>query len=257
MCTCMCMCMCMCMCICICIYVGAGVCVCVCVCVCVSVRVWCVSVCVCVCVSVCGVCVCVSVSVCTASLIYNIPITMVTPPMRFSAKAVNFGIIYGQGAFGLSKQLHVSMKEASQFIQTYFERYPKIREYLEFCKEKARNLGYSTTMTGRKRPIPEILNKNPSIRSAAERLAVNTPLQGTAADLIKKAMIAIESQILKLQGFMVLQIHDELIFEVPDEEIPLFKEIVKKEVESVLIASLDDEAFFSAAVDPGVEDAIF
>lgn len=171
----------------------------------------------------------------TASRIFNLPITMITPEMRSQAKTVNFGILYGQGPFGLSRQLHISMKEASEFIKTYFERYPKILEYLESCKESARKTGFSTTLTGRQRPIPEITNRNPSIRAAAERLAVNTPLQGTAADLIKMAMINIDREISKqkLQGKMILQIHDELIFEVPDEEISAFKELIKNKMEQV------------------------
>ena len=171
----------------------------------------------------------------TASRIFNLPITMITPEMRSAAKTVNFGILYGQGPFGLSQQLHISMKEAAEFIKTYFERYPRILEYLESCKASARKLGFSTTLTGRQRPIPELDNKNPSIRSGAERLAVNTPLQGTAADLIKIAMIEIEKEIQrkKLQGRMILQIHDELIFEIPDDEIGIFKELVKDKMEHV------------------------
>lgn len=171
----------------------------------------------------------------TASRIFNLPITMITPEMRSQAKTVNFGIIYGQGPFGLSRQLKISMKEASHFIKTYFERYPKILEFLESCKDNARRLGYSSTLTGRKRPIPEIHNKNPSIRAGAERLAVNTPLQGTAADLIKKAMIEISEEIekRKLEGRMILQIHDELIFEVPDPEIRTFQQLVKDKMEHV------------------------
>lgn len=171
----------------------------------------------------------------TASRIFNLPITMITPAMRSLAKTVNFGIIYGQGPFGLSQQLGISMREASDFIKTYFERYPKILHFLEECKQKAREMGFSTTLTGRQRPIPELNNKNPSMRGAAERLAVNTPLQGTAADLIKLAMIAIDKEIQekKLSGKMILQIHDELIFEVPDSEIPVFKELIKKKMERV------------------------
>lgn len=171
----------------------------------------------------------------TASLVFNIPIEMVTPEMRSRAKAVNFGIIYGQGPFGLAQQLHISQKEASEFIKTYFERYPKILDFLESCKSMARKTGVSTTFTGRQRPIPEILNKNPMIRAAAERLAVNTPLQGTAADMIKLAMIDIDKAILdkNLEGKMILQIHDELIFEVPDHEIPLFKALIQEKMEKV------------------------
>ena len=176
----------------------------------------------------------------TASRIFNIPEEMVTPDMRNQAKTVNFGIIYGQGPFGLSRQLGISMREASDFIQTYFERYPKVLEYLEECKEKVRKKGYSETLTGRRRPIPEIHSKNPMLRAAAERLAVNTPLQGTAADLIKMAMIEIDREIQhkKLQGKMILQIHDELIFEVPDTEIKAFQALVKDKMENVLKLSV-------------------
>jgi DNA polymerase I len=172
----------------------------------------------------------------TASLVYDLPPAMVTSEMRNGAKVVNFGIIYGQGPFGLSRQLGISMKEASEFIKKYFERYPKVHDYLEECKRVARKTGVATTLTGRRRPIPEIDNKNPSIRAAADRLAVNTPLQGTAADLIKMAMIEIDRTIetQKLEGKMILQIHDELIFEVPEHEVAIFEKLVKEKMETVL-----------------------
>ncbi len=171
----------------------------------------------------------------TASLVFDMPQGLVTPDMRAQAKTVNFGILYGQGPHGLAKQLHISYAEASEFIKTYFERYPKVSEYLEECKENARKTGFASTLTGRQRPIAEIHNKNPMIRAGAERLAINTPLQGTAADLIKIAMIHIDEEIRKknLSGFMILQIHDELIFEVPDEEIPVFEQLVKTKMEHV------------------------
>ncbi|NGX39112.1 MAG: DNA polymerase I [Chlamydiae bacterium] len=172
----------------------------------------------------------------TASLVYNVPIKKVTPQMRFSAKAVNFGILYGQQAFGLSRELGISSSEAKAFINTYFNRYKKVGEYLEFCKESARKQGYSITLLGRKRPIPEMKNKNAFIRAAAERLAVNTPLQGTSADLIKIAMIQIHRALQKekQEAFMVLQIHDELIFEAPDRELPSLKKDVKHFMEGAL-----------------------
>lgn len=172
----------------------------------------------------------------TASLIFNVPIDRVTADMRSQAKTVNFGILYGQGPFGLAQQLHISRHEASEFIKNYFERYPKVLDYLETCKVQAKKTGVSKTLTGRERPIPEMSNKNPIIRAAAERLAINTPLQGTAADLIKIAMIEIENTIEKqnLKGSMILQIHDELIFEVPDEEISIFKKLVKEKMEKVI-----------------------
>lgn len=178
----------------------------------------------------------VDVHVHTASLVFGVPEKQVTPAMRSQAKTVNFGIVYGQSAFGLSKQLGISMHEASDFIKTYFERYPGVLNYIERCKVLVRKTGSSTTLMGRLRPIPEIHNKNPTIRAAAERLAINTPLQGTAADLIKMAMIEIDRVIREqnLQGKMILQIHDELIFEVPDSEIKNFEKIVKDNMEHVL-----------------------
>jgi DNA polymerase-1 len=179
----------------------------------------------------------------TASLIFSIPQKEVIPSMRNLAKTVNFGILYGQGAFGLARQLGISSSEAATFIKTYFERYPRVSEYLEHCKELARKTGVAKTLSGRQRPIPEIHSKNPSIRAAAERLAVNTPLQGTAADLIKMAMIAIDRSIdeQKLAGKMLLQIHDELIFEIPEMEVKVFERIVKEKMEHVLTLNVPIE----------------
>lgn len=170
----------------------------------------------------------------TASLVYGVPLAQVDSKMRHAAKAVNFGILYGQQAFGLSKELGISTEEAKAFINTYFDRYKRVGDYLEGCKESARRLGYSTTLCGRKRPIPEMDNKNSFIRQAAERLAINTPLQGTAADLIKMAMIQIQKELKRYQGYMVLQIHDELIFELPDSEISSLTPLVKKTMETVM-----------------------
>lgn len=155
----------------------------------------------------------------TASLVYDVPLKEVTKQMRYSAKAVNFGILYGQSAFGLSKEIGISKTEAKAFIDTYFERYSKVRDYLESCKETVRQNGYSLTLLGRKRPIPEIDSKNVFIRQAAERLAINTPLQGSAADLIKLAMIAIDKELEGNPCKMLLQIHDELLFEAPDDHL--------------------------------------
>lgn len=171
----------------------------------------------------------------TASLVFNVPLSEVTSQMRHGAKAVNFGIIYGQQAFGLSKELDISVKEAAQFIETYFQRYKKVKEYLEFCKENVRRTGKAVTLTGRQRPIPEIHSNNPMIRQAAERLAINTPLQGTAADLIKIAMIQIDQLLKKekAEGYMILQIHDELIFEMPDKQVLPMAHEIKKIMENV------------------------
>lgn len=172
----------------------------------------------------------------TAALIFNIPIEKVTKEQRYSAKAVNFGIIYGQQAFGLSQELKIDLKEAAAFIEMYFQRYPHVKGFLEMCKAIARESGKATTFTGRERLIPEIHSKNAQLRMLAERLAVNTPIQGAAADLIKLAMLAINQKLLKAkpQGYMILQIHDELIFEVPDEEIEFFNPLVKETMQNVL-----------------------
>ncbi len=172
----------------------------------------------------------------TASLVFNIPLHQVSDDMRHVAKAVNYGILYGQSAFGLSQQLTISPKEASSFIDTYFQRYGRVKDFLEFCKESVRKLGYALTITGRKRPIPDIHNKNAMIRAAAERLAVNTPLQGAAADLIKLAMIELDQRLeeQKELGSLLLQIHDELILEGPDTSMTALAELTKSCMQSVM-----------------------
>ncbi|NGX41978.1 MAG: DNA polymerase I [Chlamydiae bacterium] len=171
----------------------------------------------------------------TAATILNIPISKVTKEQRQHAKAVNFGMIYGQQAFGLAREVGISIEEARAFIDEYFNRYKRVKDFLESYKENARKTGKAVTLVGRERAIPEINNKNVQIRTQAERLAINTPLQGTAADLIKIAMLAIDKKLQKEQnlGYMVLQIHDELIFELPDFELPFFDSLVRKEMEGV------------------------
>jgi DNA polymerase-1 len=171
----------------------------------------------------------------TASLVFDVPLNHVTDEMRQRAKAVNFGVLYGQQAFGLSQGMNMAYKEAAQFIDTYFQRYKKVKDFLEFCKESARKSGRVVTMTGRHRPIPEILSKNGALRAASERLAVNTPLQGTAADLIKMAMIDIDAALLNNNlGHMLLQIHDELLFESPDTHVHALAKDVKHRMEHVM-----------------------
>ncbi len=171
----------------------------------------------------------------TASLVFDVPLKQVTEEMRQRAKAVNFGVLYGQQAFGLSQGMGMAYKDAVRFIDTYFQRYKRVKEFLEFCKESARKSGRVVTMTGRQRPIPEILSKNGAIRAASERLAINTPLQGTAADLIKIAMIEIDAALLKNHlGYMLLQIHDELLFESPDDHVHALSKDVKHRMENVM-----------------------
>lgn len=172
----------------------------------------------------------------TASTIFNTPLSQVSKEQRHHAKAVNFGIVYGQQAYGLSQELQIPVKDAAEFIEMYFKKYKRVKEYMESCKERARISGKTVTITGRERLIPEINSKNIMLRNAAERLAINTPLQGTAADLIKMAMLEIDN-ILKKQNlfsYMILQIHDELIFEVPDFEILSLEPLVKNAMENVL-----------------------
>lgn len=171
----------------------------------------------------------------TAAYIFNIPLDKVTKEQRYGAKAVNFGVIYGQQAFGLSQELGIGVKEASAFIEAYFKRYNRVRDFVEYCKEKTRQTGRATTLLGRERLIPEISSKNGMLRAAAERLAVNTPLQGTAADLIKMAMLQIDQKLqkLKCEAAMILQVHDELVFEVPDKEINIIEPIVRETMQGV------------------------
>lgn len=172
----------------------------------------------------------------TASLIFGIPLEAVTQEQRYQAKAVNFGIIYGQQAFGLSQGLGIDTKEASLFIKMYFQRYQKVKEFIEQSKESARKSGRAVTAFGRERLLPEITSSNGMIRATAERFAINTPIQGTQADLIKKAMLKIDERIIheKMKGFMILQIHDELIFEVPQEELDAMSKLVQETMEGVM-----------------------
>lgn len=172
----------------------------------------------------------------TASLVFDVPIKEVTPQMRAQAKTVNFGILYGQTPFGLSQELGIPFQEAAAFIDTYFKRYKHVKDFLEFCKESVRKTGKAVTLTGRHRPIPEIDSKNPILRAQAERLAINTPLQGTQADLIKLAMIHIDRDLTMHPewGMMLLQIHDALLFEVPDTQLHTLSSHVKKSMETVM-----------------------
>jgi DNA polymerase-1 len=154
---------------------------------------------------------------------------------RRAAKAINFGIIYGQTPFGLAAQLGIDQKEAAQFIAAYFARYRGVKEYLEQSLAEARKAGFTRTLFGRTRPVPEITSPQVNLRNFAERTALNTPLQGTAADLIKLAMIAIARQLAeqKFQSRMILQVHDELLFEAPHAELDRLRPLVKKVMENV------------------------
>ncbi len=171
----------------------------------------------------------------TAAEVFGTPPLMVTPEQRRRAKAVNFGIVYGQSAFGLSAQLGIPRQEAEEYIASYFERYAGVRRFIDKCIAEARSTRYARTMFDRRRPIPDIHSSNPSARGFAERTAVNTPLQGAAADLIKLAMVRIDAEFRRrsLNTRMLLQVHDELIFESPPEEIDETAALVRREMETV------------------------
>lgn len=169
----------------------------------------------------------------TASQVFGVPPMMIDAEHRRRAKAVNFGIVYGLSPFGLSQQIGIDTKEAKRFIEAYFEKYQGVRAFIDRTLDQARRDGYVTTLFGRIRPIPDILSKNPNLRGFAERTAVNTPLQGTAADLIKIAMIRIDRDLIerKLKTRMLLQVHDELVFEVPNEEVEEVRQLVQDRME--------------------------
>lgn len=171
----------------------------------------------------------------TASEIFNIPIDKVTPDIRRIAKTVNFGVIYGISPFGLSETLSISRDKAKKYIEQYFKRHPGVKSYIEKTLDEARNKGYASTLFGRRRAIPEIKSKNSNIRQQGERLAINSPIQGTAADIIKIAMINIWKKIKDggLKTRMILQVHDELLFELPAQELVTVKDIIKKDMEGV------------------------
>jgi len=169
----------------------------------------------------------------TASQVFGVPPLMVTPDHRRQAKVVNFGIVYGLSAFGLSQQLGIEPGEAKQFIAQYFEKYAGVRAFIDKTLEEARRELRVKTLFGRVRPIPDINSKNANQRGFAERTAVNTPLQGTAADLIKIAMIRIDAAVLErgLKSRMTLQVHDELVFEVPESEVEVMRSLVREHME--------------------------
>ncbi len=169
----------------------------------------------------------------TASEMFGVPIKNMPADVRRRAKAINFGIVYGISAFGLANQFGIGRDEAGAYIKKYFERFPGIRDYIEESKKFAKEKGYVTTLFGRKCHYPEIRASNPSIRSFNERAAINARLQGSAADIIRRAMIRMEDALAKqkLAAQMLLQVHDELVFEVPDGEVEKTLPVVKKVME--------------------------
>lgn len=171
----------------------------------------------------------------TAAEVFGASPMFVTPEMRRAAKAVNFGIVYGQTSFGLASALGIPRHEADKYIKNYFARYAGVKRFIDETIAHVRETGYAETLYGRRRPIPDITSKNPNVRGFAERTAVNTPLQGTAADLIKVAMIQIHDELraANMESKMILQVHDELVFEAPPAEVEALRAMVKRLMEGV------------------------
>jgi len=169
----------------------------------------------------------------TASEVFDVHPLMITPEMRRNAKAVNFGIVYGQTGFGLAQQLGIERREAEKYIRSYFERYAGVRKFIDATIAEVRISGVARTLHGRLRPIPDMQSRNASARGFAERTAVNTPLQGTASDLIKIAMIRLHEKLRGFEAKMLLQVHDELVLEAPPSEVEDIESIVKQEMEGV------------------------
>ncbi len=179
----------------------------------------------------------------TASKVFHVPQDEVTSLQRRNAKAVNFGIVYGISSFGLSQDLSISKKEAAEYIEKYFETYPGIKAFLDECVQSAREKGYSVTMLGRRRPVPELSSDNFMQRSFGERVAMNAPIQGTAADIIKIAMVRVDERLRK-EGFrsrLILQVHDELLVETAMEEIEQVREILSAEMRQAAKLSVELE----------------
>ena len=172
----------------------------------------------------------------TALLLYGTGPDNVTWEMRNLAKTINFSIIYGKTAYGLSRDLGIPIEEADRFIKSYFARYPKVKEYLESQKEKAKRQGFLTTILGRRAYFPGLSSSNQALRQFAERAAINAPLQGSAADLVKMAMVSIQKELLKrrLDALMILQVHDELVFDLPEKDLPEAKDLIREKMEGAL-----------------------
>ena len=176
----------------------------------------------------------------TAAKIYNLPPEMITPALRSSAKAVNFGIVYGIGAFSLSRDINVSVKEADQFIKNYLATFPGVKNYMDETIAHGTEKGYVTTLFGRRRALPELASKNHNLRALGERMAMNTPIQGTAADVIKLAMVKVWRRLRaeRLAAKLILQVHDELIVEAPETEAETVARILKEEMEGAVSYSV-------------------
>ena len=176
----------------------------------------------------------------TASQVFHTPFDEVTDLQRRNAKAVNFGIVYGISSFGLSQDLSITRKEAAQYIEHYFETYPGIKKFLDDCVANAKEKGYAVTLYGRRRPVPELRSSNFMQRNFGERVAMNAPIQGTAADIIKIAMIGVHNELKKrkLKSRLILQVHDELLIEAEESELDEVKKILKDQMENAASLSV-------------------
>ena len=170
----------------------------------------------------------------TAARVFGVNLEEVTPDMRRQAKAVNFGVVYGISAFGLARNLGISNKEAATFIENYFAQYPKVKIWIEATIEKTKEIGYVTTMLNRRRYIPEINGSDVQSRKGAERIAMNTPVQGTAADIIKVAMIRVDEALKGTGAHLLVQVHDELLIEAPAATAA----DIAKQVENIMSAAI-------------------
>lgn len=176
----------------------------------------------------------------TASDIFKVPIEQVDKKMRRIAKTVNFGILYGISSFGLSEDLKIDVASAKEFLNNYLNTYQGIKEYMEKEKEEAYQKGYVTTIMNRRRKIDELKSSNYMVRSSGERMALNTPIQGSAADILKKAMVELyrAMQEKKLKSKILIQVHDELVFNIYNDELEIMKELVKEKMEKVVKLSV-------------------
>jgi DNA polymerase-1 len=184
----------------------------------------------------------------TASEVFHTPFEQVTEAQRSSAKAVNFGIVYGISSFGLGQGLNITRKEAERYIEKYFETYPQVKRYLDMLVADARKLGYSATLFGRRRPIPELTSSNFMQRSFGERVAMNSPIQGTAADIIKIAMVRVNRRLKKksMRSRLILQVHDELLVEAYKDEVA--------EVEAIMLEEMQNTAQLTVPLEAEVKE---
>ena len=174
----------------------------------------------------------------TAAEVFDVPADRVTEKMRRDAKAVNFGIVYGISNYGLSQNIHISQRRADEYIKRYFERFPAVKAFLDGLIEKARGCGYAVTMFGRRRAIPELNSAKFTERKFGERVAMNTPLQGSAADIIKIAMIRVHKRLAGMKSKLIMQVHDELIVDAPYDEADAVKNILREEMEGAVKLSV-------------------